>query len=445
MAENQQLVPTFGAAHRRAVLLRRSLAGVVAVALGGVSLYTSAGFAFAAANPELASALAPDHAATLSALTELKLRTSSRAEDLPQLAATAERTVRSAPLDHAAARTIAALDVLGERKARAQRIFSLVGANTLRDVITHAWLLDYAYRQREFGKVMREADITLRLDPELRPAAFAALEQLVVDGRAIPALASTLGGNPPWRTGFLEAMGQNPAARENKLRLFRLLRQSDTPPNEAELRTFFLTQSSRVSVAQLERDYRELAPRGFDRDEQRLRNGDMEGTTAFGPFTWTFYSGESGFAELGPSPAGIGQSLYTDFEGRTTATGASQVLTLRPGSYILSLRSFALTDLRGQTVIQLSCRRGARGRTLQARMPIAGTLNDWRAQSWYFTVPAGCDGPVLDINWEPATISRPEQLYLDDLVIRPTARRAAPPVSTPSPSPDDPDEASGTD
>lgn len=443
MAENQQLVPTFGAGHRRAVILRRCLAGVIAAALGGATLYSGAGFALSAVNPVLASSMASGHAGTLSNLTQLRFLGARSRDDLPAVADTARRTVQVAPLDHAAARTYAAVDLVGNRRDRAERVFALVGANTLRDAMTHAWLLNFAYRDREFGKVVRQADIALRLDPKLRPAAFAALEQLVADGRVIPALSTVLQSAPPWRTGFLETMGQDRGARENKLRLLRLLRQGDTPPTEAELRTFFLTQANRVSVSQLERDYRELAPHGFSRNEQLLRNGDMEGTTAFGPFTWTFYSGDNGFAELGPSPAGVGQSMYVDFEGRSTATGASQVLTMPPGAYLLSLRSFALTDLRGQTVLQLSCSRGAGRRALQARMRVFGTLNDWQRQSWYFTVPTGCGGPILDISWQPGTISRPEQLYLDDLTIRPTARRAAPPVSAPAPTaPGTPDSAS---
>lgn len=446
MNSGTALTPAFGAEYKRNLVIRRIAASVAGALLAGAAIHSGAGFALAPLNPALASSVASGHAGTLSSLTQLRFLTARSREQLPAVSDLARRTIERAPLDHAAARTIAAVDLVSGRQRRAERVFKLVGDNTLRDAMTHAWLLNFAFRDRDFARVVREADIVLRLDAKLRPAAFAALNQLVADGRVIPSLAETLEGNPPWRAGYLSAMGEQRSARDNQLRLLTMLRRGPTPPTAVELRTFFLTNANSTPVAQLTREYQALSPHPFTAGEERIRDGDFEGTSAFGPFTWTFFSGEFGFSEIGASPSGVGRSLYIEFEGRRQASAASQFLTLTPGAYILSLRSFALDDLRGQTVIQIACQTGDGTRRPLTTMPVRGALNEWRTNRWYFEVPEGCGGPILDFTWRAATISRPEQLYIDDVMIRPTARRAAPaPEPEESPGNADADPATTAD
>jgi hypothetical protein len=432
MSIGNELTPAFGADYKRRLIVRRLAGCAAGILLAGTAIHSGVGFALAPLNPALASAVAPGHAGTLSSLTQLRFLTARSRQQLPAVSQLARQTIEAAPLDHSAARTIAAIDLVSNRPQRAERLFKLVGDNTLRDAMTHAWLLNFAFRDRDFDRVVREADVVLRLDAKLRPAAFAALNQLVADGNVIPTLAKTLEGNPPWRAGYLSAMGQEQAARSNQLRLFTLLRRGPTPPTAEELRTFFLTNANSTPLAQLTREYRALSPHQFAADEQRMRDGNFEGTRAFGPFTWTYFSGESGFAEVGTSPTGVGRSLYIEFEGRRQATAASQFLTLTPGSYTLSLRAFALDELRGQTVIQIGCQADNGSRRPLANLPIRGSLNEWRTNQLYFEVPEGCGGPIIDFVWRAATLSRPEQLYVDDLVIRPTARR--PQATAPAPS-----------
>jgi hypothetical protein len=398
-------------------------AGAIAAA---IAVHSSVGFAISPLNPVLAGTVAPGHAATLSNLTQFSFLTARSRDQLPEVERLARNTITVAPLDHAAARTVAALDVIGQRHARSQQLFTLVGANTLRDAITHAWLLNYAYRERKFDMVVREADIALRLDAKLQPAAFAALNQLVADGRVIPALARTLEGSPPWRTAYLLAMGQQRGARDNQLRLLRALRRGSTPPTAEELRTFLLVDSTRVDAGQLARVYAELSPVRFGQDETRIRNGNFEGNRNHGPFGWVYYSGDLGFAEVTASPDGRGKAMYAEFEGRQNATVATQYLTLAPGAYTLNLRSYGLSELTGQTRLQLSCQTSPTSRRLQATMPIRGGIGSWQAQRWRFNVPRGCAGPIIDLAWQPQTVSSPEQLYIDDIVIRPaTAGRGA--------------------
>lgn len=405
----------------------RSAALAIGAVLGAFTVHNAAGFALAPLNPVLAATIAPGHSATLSNLTQLRFLTSRSRNQLPEVELLARSTVQAAPLDHAAARTVAALDMISGREVRAEQLFKLIGANTLRDAMTHAWLLNFAYRERDFNMVVRQADIALKLDAKLRPAAFAALNQLVADGRVVPALAATLETGPEWRTAYLIALGLERETRDNQLRLLRLLRRGPTPPTAEELRTFFLVDSGRVSIEELARTYSELSPARFGRGEASIRNGDFENAGQFGPFGWIFYAGEAGFAEISSSPTGTGKSMYLEFEGRQNAVVATQYLTVAPGTYYLSLRSFGLSELSGQTVVQLSCQQTPTSRRLHSRFPVRGVTNDWLSQQWQFTVPQGCGGPILDMAWEPGTVSRPEQAYIDDIVIRPVTAAATGP------------------
>jgi hypothetical protein len=401
--------------------LRRALAVTTAASLAAVAVHNSAGFALAPLNPLLAASIAPGHSATLSYLTQFRFFSARSRDQLPGVRSLARATVQAAPLDHAAARTVAALDIIAGRQEAAENVFTIVGANTLRDAMTHAWLLNSAYRERDFDRVVRHADIVLRLDAKLRPAAFAALNELVADGRVIPALVKALETSPEWRTAYLTAMGQERGSRDNQLQLLRSLRSGPTPPTAEELRTFFLVDGGRVSIEDLARTFAELSPTNFGPAEIRIRDAKFEGTGSYGPFGWVYYPGENGFAEAGASPSGGGKSLYLDFEGRQDAVVATQFLTVAPGTYTLALRSFALSELRGQTQLLLSCQQTPTIRQPLASLPVQGTVNAWQTRRWQFTVPEGCSGPILDIGWRPATVSRPEQLYIDDIIIQPVA------------------------
>lgn len=401
--------------------LRRALAVTTAASLAAVAVHNSAGFALAPLNPLLAASIAPGHSATLSYLTQFRFFSARSRDQLPGVRSLARATVQAAPLDHAAARTVAALDIIAGRQEAAEHVFTIVGANTLRDAMTHAWLLNSAYRERDFDRVVRHADIVLRLDAKLRPAAFAALNELVADGRVIPALVKALETSPEWRTAYLTAMGQERGSRDNQLQLLRSLRSGPTPPTAEELRTFFLVDSSRVDVNELSKIFAELSPARFGTDERFIRDGSFEGTRTYGPFGWVLYPRDEGFAEASPSPTGTGKSLYVEFNRGYTGAAATQYLTLPAGTYSITLRSYGLSDLFGQTRLQLSCQLTPTSRQPQASLPIRGINNSWQPHRFQFTIPEGCGGPILDVEWRADAVSRPEQLYIDDIVIQPVA------------------------
>lgn len=400
-----------------------------------MALRTSVGFAIAPVSPVLASAVAPGQAGTQSARVRQLTQSAQSRAALPAIVAEAKRTLAVAPLDHASARTIAMVDVVDGRAVRGNRIMALVGRATLRDALAHAWLLNRAYVETRWSDVAHEANIVMRLDPAMRTAGYDMLNGLVADGRVLPQLAQVLAERPPWRSGFLVNMGERSRSPANERGLFLLLRDTAAPPTAQELRTWFLVNQSRESGNTLLADYRALAPDEFAPSERFVRNGNFEGTKAFAPFDWNFYAPDGGAAEISPTPDGNGHALYVEFSGRSQLAVATQRLTLSPGRYRISFKTYALTELPADTVgFALSCGREVPP-TNPARIALRGTPNTWLQQSTIIDVPSGCSGPSVSVDWRPGSYAAPTQLYIDDLSVTPqpaASRQPAPTRRVPS-------------
>lgn len=401
---------------------RALVAGLVAITTV-MALRTSAGFAIAPISPVLASTLAPAHAGTQAARVRQMTQIARTRGALPAIVAEAKQTLTIAPLDHATARTVAMIDIVDGRTPRGNRIMTLVGSATLRDALAHAWLLNRAYAEARWADVAREANIVMRLDPGMRTTGYAMLNTLVADGRVLPQLARVLAERPPWRSGFLVNMGERSRAPANERGLFLLLRDTEAPPTAQELRTWFLVNQSRESGASLLADYRALAPDEFAPSERFIRNGNFEGTNAFAPFDWTIYFPDGGAAEITSAPEGSGRALYVEFSGRNRLAVAVQRLTLPPGRYRVTLRTYLLTPLAEGTVgLSLACGREAPP-TNPTRFSVRGTADEWRQQSVDVDVPNGCSEPNISVDWQPDGYASPTQLYLDDVTITPLSRQ----------------------
>ncbi len=404
--------------------------------MAALSLYSAIGFAVAPINPALGSLLAPGHSEAQAQQVRLQMATIRNPQQLPGLQRLSRATLRHSPLDHITARTFATVDLISRRTVRGNRVMQLVGGATLREAVSHAWLLNQAFRARNFNEVAREADVILRLDPNMRQVAFLMLRALVADGRAMPAIEQRLAGNPPWRGGFLGDLGSNGRSPNNELRLFRQLRAGPTPPTAGELRTWFLKMNDRVDSTELLALYRALAPYPIAGNERFIRDGGFEGTRAFGPLTWIMYTTDHGFAEIGPSPSGRGQSLYAESDGRFNGATAMQMLTVPPGRYVLRYRTHPLTNLgRTSAEFRVTCREGQSQR-LAATMAIHGEIDVWKTQSWRFVVPADCRAPYLGLYWNHQNVASPTQFYIDDVAITadPLRRSGARRGDTPAPT-----------
>ncbi len=392
-----------------------ALIAVPGILLGAAAASSALGFSLARTNPNLAAAIAPLHGPALGAKTELRVQTSRSVDEVDAIKQMAVETLRLAPLDFDAARSLGAIAIGQQKLPYATNIMRLVSKATLREPISHAWMLDQAYLAKDFNEVLRQSDIVIRQQSSMEAAAFPMLNSLVSDGRVLGSLADFLVKDPPWRASFLTHMGEKGQAPSNEFKLFKLLKNSKKPPTTAELRTWFLVHLADTPARKLTSQYLEVAPDGFSNAERFIRNGDFSGTRAAPPFDWSLYVQEGGFAEIDRSPTGDGKALYIEFDSREPITHAFQLLTLPPGRYLFTLRTYALTDLdRGQTGAAFICSNGRQSAPLQ-RFAFGGIVDQWARMQWEVTIPASCEGPRLQIDSQPATVADAEQLFIDDL------------------------------
>ncbi|MFN6935300.1 MAG: hypothetical protein ACK4NZ_09120, partial [Tsuneonella sp.] len=91
---------------------------------------------------------------------------------------------------------------------------------------------------------------------------------------------------------------------------------------------------------------------------------------------------------------------------------------LAPGRYSLAYRVFPLTDLvRKDLRIGLDC---ASGRVFSPHVDhaVTGALEQWSANSFDFTVPAGCRAQQITVGIKPEGLTSNLQAYFDDFTIR---------------------------
>ena len=66
-----------------------------------------------------------------------------------------------------------------------------------------------SYCNKNYMEAMRYADILLRTRPELSQYVYPMLDRIAENGSASGQLKQALAENPPWRTGFFNALPRN--------------------------------------------------------------------------------------------------------------------------------------------------------------------------------------------------------------------------------------------
>ncbi|MEY4269310.1 MAG: hypothetical protein RLZZ58_526, partial [Pseudomonadota bacterium] len=402
----------------RAPWLRRAAALVGGLTLATMAFQSAAGFVVGKANPALGQRLSPGHATPLAQRVDNALLANATSVDRGAVREAALAAVLRSPLDHRTARSIALLDKAAGFEKSSSRILTLVGRATLHDTFAHAFLLDGAYKRGDYRAVVREADIVMRTDPRVKTEAHMMLTAIVADGRAVPDLGRKLAADPKWRAEFLEIMGARGNSPQNEERLYRLLLTAPVPPRAAELRAWMMRRVSDTPANALRAKFDALSPVKFGAGESAIRNGDFEGSKIFEPYNWTLLIGDNRAGEIGPGPSGPGKALFAEFDRNAVGGVASQLLTLAPGRYRVRARSYALTELTGDSGLALACVNG-RAPAEFVHLPLRTAVETWVNVGWDLDVPADCQGPLLTIARKAGRLTKLEQFYLDDIVITP--------------------------
>lgn len=373
-------------------------------------------------NVALANRFAGWSPATVSKQAELLAQNPDSLKMLPAVKVAAIRAVSREPLDFKAARTLATIAVRQNDVPLARKLFSAVGSHTLREPLTHFWLMGDDYARGRYPSFVREAEIILRQQPEMTPQIFLLFTRLVDRNLAREHLLERLKTNPEWRPGFLDAMGEQSENSAAAYALYRDLARSAVPPKSSELRVWLLHEVGRTDADELVRRWRSLQRPPLAERERLIRNPDFNGSLAPPPFDWAFFVPEGSFSEIGPSPTGAGKALYLEMTGRSDQTVATQMLDLAPGRYRLAASIYPLSDLgRRDLTARLTCGSGKTFAPL-AQTAMVAEPERWSKWRWDVTIPAGCRVQQLQLGMNPRELTADLRAYFDDFSITPLAR-----------------------
>jgi tetratricopeptide (TPR) repeat protein len=339
-----------------------------------------------------------------------------------QANAYALKAVKSNRLDGRALRVMAQVAEHEGDEKRAAELFNKAVALSPRDLPSHAWLLEYALRNRQAKPAAVHLDALLRVAPELMNVLLPQAVALAVNPAAQDAMLAQLALNPPWRRHLLKALATSGFPSEQIVPVFiKLNALSTLEPGDYLPLIDRLNKENRSAQAYL--TWANLIP-----DKQRKYLGNVfDGgfelpiEEQIGAFGWLVRPLDGAQMQLLSTQGTLGEnSFYLEFEGRRTPFAhLSQMLALPPGQWQLSFRAKAdrLDSSRG-LVWRIVCQ--SNGKTLTESEPMQGNFN-WREFNHPFTIPEDCSGQSL-VLMIPARIPAETlingSIWLDDVKIQ---------------------------
>ncbi|MEO9130572.1 MAG: hypothetical protein ABI240_05125, partial [Sphingomonas sp.] len=270
---------------RFGALIRGLVAGVAVLAFGS-TLPTSCGLVLAQSMPDAARQFAPHNAAVLSAIATRDLYTGTDMNQLKAIAEYARQALRSSPLETAALRDLAIIDMMQGDDESARVAFSLVGSATRRDYQSHAWLYADAIDHQNYRKALSEADIVLRQSPspssDFLSGFIRAAHGTPIANMMVPLLAT----RPPWRWLYLTNAGKI-GDPDTTYRIFMGLRQRGAPASAQELGPYFLRGALGDTPRKLLDHWQNIVLGQPASSGVRIIDGDFKGLDAPPPFNWT--------------------------------------------------------------------------------------------------------------------------------------------------------------
>ncbi|HEX3920102.1 MAG TPA: hypothetical protein VHW60_22415 [Caulobacteraceae bacterium] len=313
---------------------------------------------------------------------------------------------------------------------RADRVMTIAGQRSWRDIPTQVWLLRKRLLQGNYVDGFQHVDALLRQEDKYPPLPLAIMAAAAIDPKAVQPLVDRLAYSPPWRGPFFIFLAAAPRPELDTVddALMTGLQATRAPPTDQELGYYLTRLLNEQKYQQAEQDWRRLSPPGVV-TSAILSNGDFEKPARATPFDWIVVSGIGWTAQLADAPGeGHGKALNVDYDGVSPAQPLRQYLVLAPGAYRLS---GMLYDQSGQGGDPLSWKIICAGATdTVASAPfVPGNQGEWRPFSVDLTVPpTGCPAQMLSLSADPGDVHKDIEVWYDNLAIT----QIAPPSGAPA-------------
>ena len=388
---------------------------VTAAALAGLVVSSSAGTLLRRVSPESAHRYAPFDARAAATLSE-QLMQSGGAEARGRAVGLARAALRRDPTVAGAWRTLA-LSAAGSGKAREATALMLFSeALSRRDLATQLWLIEDSVRRDNIVETLRHYDHALRTNRSSQNLLFPALVAATGRPALTESIAALVASNPPWVKEFLYVFGQgapNASSTAQFLESVRRRGYAGAMPNANDI-------PARLAAIG---DYRS-ARRAYD----AIQRGSSDIVAAddpfakspkLPPFDWDLASTQNMRAEPHLLDAGDRTTALAVFaSGGQSGVAASRLVTMRPGSYLLSIATRSQgAPLPDAVTLTVTC---APSQGVLMSTPVAPRAVGWRTVSARFDVPGtGCAAQWLRLNVQAAEGFAPTEFWMEPLRLSP--------------------------
>lgn len=335
-----------------------------------------------------ASSSEPDSLATLEGV-DLKKLASERPLDPEPFEAAAYQTL----LGNGEASKVAAFTKAALERSPRSRLARLVS-------------LEQAYRSRQWGLVIDQADALYTLWPRQRRDILPIFDALFADPRSRPLLIDRMRGRPAWGEGLARRLNLS------RIDLQTALDVVEPYPSAHGRLINSLTSQGRFDLAYLAWTLL-LAETGAADGELTVPfDARFKGLDAPEPFNWQI---NSSHAER--LPAG---GLYVSYFGRERPRIARQLLPLTPGRYRFDMTfDGRIPDAGGDVEWRIDC-------TASRKTPMVARISDWVSEEETgpveFDIPSeGCDFQWLSLNGRPGEYPQPLRMTIESITIQSVA------------------------
>lgn len=326
------------------------------------------------------------------------------------------RAATQAPLDARAFLILGHQQLLDRQPARAVRTLEAGQRLDPRERLIHLLLLDRYLRTERYADAAAQFSVLARLVGQVQGPIATAVAEMTRIPETRDAVRRTLRSDPALEIAVLTtlAKSQTPPAEIFALASPAARRDAGQPGSWGPALITRLVAQDRYD------DARSVWQRVYTLSDAQvaapLFNADLQRVAASPPFDWTLVAGSIGAADM------RGGTLTIDYYGRDSGPLASQLLTLRPGSYRFAFNVEGSKAGAGPTLYwSVRCATGDKSEL--KRIMAAGTGQTRRVAS-DFTVPAGCPAQQLALVGDAGEFPVAINATLRDLDLRSGGQRA---------------------
>lgn len=305
----------------------------------------------------------------------------------PELMAEVRDAAKAAPLADEPF-LIAGIEAIARGdSARGERLLEEARERSPRSRMTRLILLDRYLRAGRIDEAGTEIAVLVELVPAAEKLLVAELARLSLDPGTRATLRPILASRPALLQQVLDQLAANPANADVTLDLWRSAGRPALPQNARWQEALVQGLVSRGQVGRARSIWAQFAPGA--QEGGFIYDPTFRNLTAPPPFGWKLSEGGGGVAE--PSQNG---ALQIDYYGREDADLATQLLTLPPGRYRLSVMAEGEPAGEGSRLLWGVGCTGAK--TQLAALRLDELAYEPRRLTADFQVPtAGCAGQIL--------------------------------------------------